>query len=243
MKIKCLIVDDEPPARDLLVAYVSRLDDLELGGQCSSATDAFSFLQKNEVDLVFLDISMPRMTGLELIKSLSRRPQIVLTTAYREYAVEAFDLEVLDYLVKPIPFERFLKSIARYHQLLPSERPVETPLSGAFQQAYLFLKVNKDMVKIFLKDILYIESIRDYLKVVTAEKTYVTYLRIGYMEEKLPEGHFVRIHKSYIIPLAKVEAFRYDTVKIAEHRLPVGRSYKQHLSGALEKIRYGLIKE
>lgn len=240
MKIKCLIVDDEPPARDLLAAYIARLDDLEVCGQCGTATEAFSFLQKNEVDLLFLDIRMPRMSGIELIKSLLRRPQIVITTAYRDYAVEGFDLEVLDYLVKPVSFERFLKSIARYHHLLPDERPPEKPASDAFEQAYLFFKVDRNMVKVFLKDILYIESIRDYLKIVTAEKTHVTYLRLGYMEEKLPEGHFVRIHKSFIVPLAKIEAFRHDTVKIVGHQLPVGRVYKQGLTGAMERsgVRY-----
>ena len=242
MSIRCLIVDDEQPARDLLASYTSRLDELELLGQCSNATEAFSFLQKNEVDLLFLDIQMPRMTGLELVKILRTPPKIVITTAYRDYAVESFELEVLDYLMKPVPFERFLKSIARYNHL--SNMAVEAPpvaQPDAFSQAYMFFKVDRNMVKVFLKDILYIESIRDYLKIVTPDHTYVTYLRLSFMEEKLPEAHFARIHKPFIVPLAKIHAFRHDMVDVGTHQLPVGRLYKQNLMNLLGKdgVRIG----
>lgn len=228
MKIKCLLVDDEPPARQLLESYITRLENLELCGECGNALEAFQFLQKKEVDLLFLDIQMPRMNGLELIKSLHNRPQIVLTTAYREYAVEGFELDVLDYLVKPVSFERFLKTISKYHHystVAQSAEPVAGP--DTFETAYMFFKVNKEMVKIYLKDILYVESIKDYLKIVTEEKSYITYQRINYMEEKLPENKFVRIHKSYIVSTTKINSFRNDTIKIGTLDLPVGRHYKQ----------------
>jgi DNA-binding LytR/AlgR family response regulator len=228
MKIRCLVVDDEPPARDLLLSYISRLTNLEMIGQCSHGLEAFEFLQKNQADILFLDIQMPKMNGLELIKTLHQRPGIVLTTAYREYAAEGFDLDVLDYLVKPVSFERFLKTIAKYNYYMTAQQNAEGgPDDNAFEQAYMFFKVNKDMIKIFLKDILYIESIRDYLKIITAEKSYITYQRIGFMEEKLPEGRFIRIHKSYIVAISHISAFRNDTLKVGSFDLPVGRLYRQ----------------
>lgn len=237
MSIKCLVVDDEPPARDLLLSYIARLSGLEVIGQCGHGLEAFEFLQKNQVDIIFLDIQMPKMNGLELIKTLHQRPRIVLTTAYREYAAEGFDLDVLDYLVKPVSFERFLKTIAKYNFYISAQQnSAEGANEGAtFETAYMFFKVNKDMVKIFLKDILYIESIRDYLKIVTAEKSYITYQRISYMEEKLPEGHFIRIHKSYIVATAHINAFRNDTLKINNFELPVGRLYRQKFLESFSK--------
>jgi DNA-binding LytR/AlgR family response regulator len=236
MKIKCLLADDEPPARELLASYINRLDDLELCGQCADSLETFRFLQKNEVNLLFLDIQMPGMNGLELIKSLHNPPHIVLITAYREYAVEGFELDVLDYLVKPVSFERFLKTVSRYHHYSgnshpnESERPVDT-----FENAYMFFKVNKEMIKIFLKDILYIESIKDYIKIVTPEKSYITYQRINYMEEKLPESSFVRVHKSYIVAVPKIRAFRSDTIKIGQVDIPVGRHYKKNFTETLTR--------
>jgi DNA-binding LytR/AlgR family response regulator len=228
MQIKCMVIDDEPPARALLASYISKVEDLKIVCQCSNSIEAFSFLQKNSVDLMFLDIQMPGMNGLDLIKSLHRGPRIVLTTAFREYASDGFELDVLDYLVKPISFERFLKAVAKYHHYFPKAQAQDNAIAGdAFDQAYMFVKVNKDQVKIFLRDILYMESIKDYLKIITGEKSYITYLRLSYMEEKLPEGKFLRVHKSYIVSLGKVKAFRNDTLKIGNAEIPVGRVYRQ----------------
>lgn len=225
-KIRCLVVDDEPPARDLIASYVSRLDDFQIVAHLGNALEAFSYLQKSAVDLMFLDIQMPKMSGIELIKSLHHTPHIIITTAFREYATDGFDLDVLDYLVKPISFERFLKAIAKYHHYFP--KPADDVVNdNAFNQAYFFVRINRDQVKIFLKNILFIESIKDYIKIITQEKTYVTYDRLSNMEEKLPEGRFLRIHKSFIIALGKVKAFRNDSVKIGDVDLPVGRVYKQ----------------
>jgi len=229
MVTKCLIVDDEPPARELLASYISRLEDYKICGQYGNAIEAFNFMQKNEVDLLFVDIHMPRMNGIELIKGLLNRPKTIITTAYREYAAEGFDLAILDYLVKPIVFDRFLKSITKYNHTLLQERES----NSSFEEAYMFFKVEKEMVKIFLKDILYIESIQDYIKIITAKKTYITYVRIGFMGEKLPEGHFVRIHKSYIIPIHRVESFTHNSVNVAGRQLPVGRVFKQSFMNVL----------
>ena len=228
MKIQCLIVDDEPPARELLVSYIEKMDDLEIRGQCSNALEAFAFLQRNPVNILFLDIQMPRMNGLELTKSLQQRPRIILTTAFREFAVEGFELDVLDYLVKPISFERFLKSISKYHQYNILNQPTASENSEEpFEKAYMYFKVNKDLVKIFLKEIIYIESIKDYVKIVTPGRSVITYQRIGYMEEKLPENKFVRIHKSYIIAVDKIVSYNNEEVNVQSFSLPIGRNYKQ----------------
>lgn len=169
---------------------------------------------------------MPKMTGTELIKSLQRPPQVIFTTAFREYASDGFDLDALDYLVKPISFDRFMKAIGKYHHYLPRAND-ENTAEAAFENAYLFLKVNREQVKVYFKDILYIESLKDYIKLVTKEKAYITYERLTNMEEKLPEGRFLRIHKSYIIALDKVKTFRNDTVRISNVDLPVGRVFKK----------------
>ena len=235
MKIQCLIVDDEPPARELLTSYIEKMDDLEILGQCSNALEAFAFIQKHPVNILFLDIQMPRMNGLELIKSLQDRPRIILTTAYREFAVEGFELDVLDYLVKPISFERFLKSISKYHQYnVLKQAPASENNEEAFEKAYMYFKVNKDLVKIFLKEIIYIESIKDYVKIVTAGRSIITYQRIGYMEEKLPENRFVRIHKSYIVSVDKIVSYNNEAVHVQSFSLPIGRNYKQQFLKSVE---------
>lgn len=228
MKIKCLLVDDEPPAVDLITTYIERVDDLEIVGRCNNAIEAFGFLQKTKVDLLLLDIQMPKMTGLDLIRSLHDRPKIIVITAYREFAADGFDLDVLDYIVKPVSFERFLKAIAKYNQytlLRQAEAPEQAP--DAFEKAYMYFKVNKQVKKVFLKDIVYIESIRDYVKIVTTDKPVITYQRLSYMEEKLPENKFLRIHKSYIIAIDRISGYNNDLINIEGYELPLGRSYKQ----------------
>ncbi|WP_276485053.1 LytR/AlgR family response regulator transcription factor [Paraflavitalea pollutisoli] len=228
MKIKCLLVDDEPPAVDLMSAYIERVGDLEIVARCNNAIEAFGWLQKTKIDLLFLDIQMPKMTGLDLIRALHDRPRIIITTAYREFAADGFDLDVLDYLVKPVSFERFLKAIAKYNQynLL---RQADTPEKAvdAFEQAYMYFKVNKQVKKVYLKDIVYIESIKDYVKIVTTDKALITYQRLSYMEEKLPENKFLRIHKSYIIAIDRISGYNNDLIHIEGQELPLGRSYKQ----------------
>lgn len=235
MKSRCLIVDDEPPARQLLESYLKRLDDFDVVNQFGNAVDAFSFLQNHDVDLMFLDIQMPHMTGLELLKSLRHPPRVVLTTAFREYALEGFELDVLDYLVKPISFERFMKAIGKYHHYI--HRPViQESVPAAFEGAYMFVKVNKDQVKVYLRDILYVESIKDYLKIVTKDRSYLTYHRLSSMEDKLPGDHFVRIHKSYIVSMSKIHSCRNDLVRIGGAELPIGRVYKKIFLDAFQKM-------
>lgn len=223
-----MIVDDEPPAQELLRSYVSKIDHFEIAAICNNALEAFALLQKNMVDVVFLDIAMPQMSGLELIRSLPQRPPVIFTTAFREYGADGFELDALDYLVKPITFDRFLKAIAKFNQYkLYLSHHEAGHLSNAFEQAYMYFKVNKELAKVYLKEIIYIESIKDYIRIITDTRSLVTYQRISYMEEKLPDSKFLRVHKSYIVALDRVCGFSNDLVTIGEHTIPVGRSYKQ----------------
>lgn len=236
-KIRCLIADDEPLAAAVLEKYIGQLDTLLLAGKCDNAIEALLFLQKNKIDLLFLDIQMPKLTGIDLLKTLQKRPKVILTTAFRDYAVEGFELNVLDYLVKPIPFERFLVAINKYHAAHETSMtlpPVMTsPVSGISPDAFIYLKSDKKMVKVFLKDILYIESLKDYVKVRTTEKDIITYQRITYLEEKLPDESFQRIHRSYIIAINKIKSFNAAFIEIGDQELPIGRQYKAEVMKTL----------
>jgi DNA-binding LytR/AlgR family response regulator len=235
--MRCVVVDDEPLARQLIESYIHRVDGLTLVRSCSNAVEAFTIIQQQQVDLIFLDIQMPQITGIDLLKTLKQRPRIILTTAYREYAVDAYDLDVTDYLLKPILFERFLRSISKIYQLkqpteLISEDSTRWP---SYEEAYTYLKEDREMVKVFLKDILYIESLRDYVRVKTTGKQIVTYQKISYLEQKLPEGKFIRVHRSFIIALDKVSSFSNNSVKINTFDIPIGRNYKNQALNALNK--------
>ena len=177
------------------------------------------------------------MSGLDLIRSLQERPRIIITTAYREYAADGFELDVLDYLVKPVSFERFLKSIAKYNQYSLLRKTTEQEENdNTFEHAYMYFKVNKDLVKVFLRDIIYIESIKDYIKIVTEKKQFLTYQRIGYMEEKLPENKFLRIHKSYIISFDKIKSYNHESVTVDNYALPIGRLFKQNVLNKIGSV-------
>lgn len=235
--IRCVIIDDEPLARDLLSSYVKKIKELELVSCCSNALDAISVLQTTNIDLLFLDIEMPQLTGIDLLRTMQGRPPVILTTAYRQYAFEAYDLDVIDYMLKPISFERFLRGIGKLRQL-KSYAGREEPDAAAtpiLDDAYLYLKENREMVKVFLRDILYIESMRDYVRVKTVRGQVVAYQKISYLEQKLPQKKFVRIHRSFLVAVAKVTAFSPSGVRIDNHEIPIGRNYKhlalKYLSG------------
>lgn len=225
-----MAVDDEPPALQLLTSYIEQIHSLQLIFHSSNALEAFHFIQHNEVDLLFIDIQMPSLNGLEFIKALFHRPAIIMTTAYREHAAEGFDLDVLDYLVKPFRFERFLKAVSKYTQTVTA--PVGMDYTQRIQpqeEMYMYFNVNKELIKIFLRDILYIESIKDYIKIVLAQKTIITYQRISYMEEKLPEDVFVRTHRSFIVNIQKITSVKSDRLKLGDEMVPIGRFYKKQL--------------
>ncbi|HTF20085.1 MAG TPA: LytTR family DNA-binding domain-containing protein [Chryseolinea sp.] len=235
--MKCLIVDDEPLARQLLESHVSRIGELSLVASCGNALDAFDVLQTHGIELLFLDINLPRTSGIELLKSLQQKPRVIFTTAYREYAFEAYDLDVMDYLLKPISFDRFLRAIGKIRQLKkyqPADEHGSTPAS--YDEAFLYLKENREQVKVFLKDILYIESLRDYVRIKTANREVVTYQKISYLEQRLPQSKFIRIHRSYIAALDHVVSFTNSQVKVGDFTIPIGRNYRTFaLSGFMSQ--------
>jgi DNA-binding LytR/AlgR family response regulator len=222
---KCIIVDDERPARELIELHLSGLKDFVLVASFENAVDAFNFVQQNIVDLIFLDIQMPKISGLELIKSLKTAPKIILTTAYREHAVEAFELDVLDYLIKPITQERFMKAVSKFNYYFNSM--IEKPQAiDNFKEAYIFLKTGNLQTKVYLKDILYIEGLKDFIKVHTPAKIIIASERLSYMEQKLPENKFSRIHKSFIVALDKITDYTSEKLTIGNISLPIGRVFK-----------------
>jgi DNA-binding LytR/AlgR family response regulator len=231
--IRCLIVDDEEPARDLVKLHLSDLIGFEVVASLDNALDAFDYLQKHPVDLLFLDIQMPKVSGLELIRSLRTSPKIILTTAHREYAADAFELEVFDYLVKPVTQERFMKTIAKFLHFFNSHAKTNEAFK-IDEGAYLFFKVGREQVKILLRDILYIEGLADYIKVHTPERSYVALEKLGYMEQKLPSNAFIRIHKSFIVALDKIVSYNADQVMLEQQALPLGRLFK---AGFLKAVR------
>jgi DNA-binding LytR/AlgR family response regulator len=230
MKLRCMIVDDEPLALDVLETFVERLDNLELVCRCSNAVEAYNCLQNEHIDLMFLDIQMPKLTGIDFLKSLPNPPRVIFTTAYRDYALDSYELNAVDYLLKPIAFDRFLKAVAK---VTPAEPKGITAIPAAaaqhepdYKDAFIYLKADKKMVKVMLADILYIESLKDYIRVKTETKEIISYQKISFLEEKLPTDKFLRIHRSFIISLDKVQAFSASAVDVGKAEIPIGRLYK-----------------
>lgn len=221
--IRCLLVDDEPLALEVLKKFVSSTPGLVLSGAYTKPLEAFLHLQHEPVDLLFIDIQMPGLTGLELIRALKNPPQVIFTTAYREYAVEGFELNVLDYLVKPIARDRFLKTIDRYNALTTGNA---TQKDEQAEPSFIFVKVDKAMMKIYLNDILYVESLKNYVRIKTTGKEAITYHTLSYMEEKLPARLFQRIHKSFLVNLDKIDHYNSETIGLAGKELPIGKTYQ-----------------
>ena len=230
-KIHCLIIDDEPPAREILKQHIAGVEALELAGTCSNAVEAVSFLKEHVVDLLLLDIQMPQLLGTNFIRTLKNPPKVIFTTAYRKYAVEGFELDAVDYLLKPISFERFLKAVNKVLQLnISSAQAMPTSATKEKQNAesnsFLYFRAERKMVKVFFRDILYVEGLKDYIRIVTDNKTIVTKYVLSTLEEMLPANEFLRIHKSYIVAIYKIDSYNADTIHIAKHELPIGRLYK-----------------
>lgn len=236
MPIRCLIVDDEPLAIEILQSYVDRVDSLELVATCSNAVQAFDVLKKEKIDLLFLDIQMPKLTGIEFLKALTPVPKVIFTTAYREYAVESYELNVVDYLLKPIAFDRFLMAVNKVHENGGTPDIISQESAQVVQETdpFLFLKVDRKMVKVHLKDITYIESLKDYVRVKTSTgQELVSLQKISYLEKKLPADCFQRVHKSYIVSLKKISAYSSASIEIGDTEVPIGRSYKSEVMKVL----------
>jgi DNA-binding LytR/AlgR family response regulator len=236
MDIKCIIVDDEPLAIEIVESYVNRIEQLQLLGTFRNAVQAFAFLQQHAVDLIFLDIQMPKLSGIEFLKTLKNPPKVIFTTAFRDYAIDGFELEVIDYLLKPIPFERFLKAVAKVlHQQPPASPGAPPQKVEVVSDDYVYFKVDKKMIKTKMAAVLYIESVKDYVKVRTDEKEIVTQQKISYLEESLPRQQFLRIHRSFIVNIDKIDAYSATDVEIGKHSIPIGRNYKNDVMKVLAK--------
>ena len=231
--MKCIIVDDEPLAIEILETYVSRMEHLTLCATFRNAISAFTYLQQNSVDLIFLDIQMPKLSGIDFVKTLRTRPKVIFTTAFRDYALDGFDLEVVDYLLKPIPFDRFMKAVAKAN-LNPTLTAPEQQHAPIAKDDALYFKVDKKTVKCRPSEIIFIESNKDYVKIRTAEKEIVTQLTISSLEETLP-GYFLRVHRSFIINLHKVDAFSATDIDLGSIQIPIGRNYKNDVLKVLSR--------
>ncbi|OOG63532.1 LytTR family DNA-binding domain-containing protein [Flavobacterium sp. A45] len=227
MKIKCVLIDDEPLAIKVLLNYFENFSDFEVIATFNNSLEGLEFINSNNVDAVFLDINMPMMTGFELISLLENKTRVVITTAFREFAAESYDLEVLDYLVKPIPLPRFIKCIHKIEAEYNLKNNIK--IENHRIEPHLFIKVDKKMVKINIDEILFVEGMKEYIKVVTPEKTYITHKSLTSLTEELPADRFMRIHKSYTIALNKVKSIEGNRIQILSYTIPIGRNYSKEV--------------
>lgn len=234
MKYTCVVVDDEPLAAELIETYVSKIPQLELIGTCANAIEAYEILKTKTVDLLFLDIQMPNITGVDFLRSISAPPKVILTTAYREYAIESYELYVVDYLLKPIPFNRFLKATDKFlKQVITNRLSTESEKGTNNERGYLFVNVNKKHHKLNYDEILYIDSLKDYIQIHTIERSFITKKRISEFETLLP-SHFLRIHRSYIVNVEKITAYTQHDIEIGNIEVPIGVTYKDHVISFLK---------
>ncbi|HXJ98101.1 MAG TPA: LytTR family DNA-binding domain-containing protein [Gelidibacter sp.] len=223
MKIKCVIIDDEALAINVIEDHLKNFEHVDVVATYTNPLKAFGLLEKEKIDVIFIDINMPQLSGFEFIENLSYKPLVIITTAYREYAVKSYELNVLDYLVKPIPFQRFLKTMNKVHQRIYLDNAV--PDLNIQQEPHIFLKVSKKLIKVNLNDILYIESLKDYIKVITTLGDYVVHKSLTAISEELPQSNFLRVHRSYTISLNKIKSVEGNMLEIVGRKIPIGRNY------------------
>jgi DNA-binding LytR/AlgR family response regulator len=224
--IKCLAIDDEPLALDVIEKHISKIPDLELVQKCTSPLQALEIINKEEIDLIFLDIEMSEITGIQMLKSMNKKPMVILTTAYESYALEGYELDVLDYLLKPISFERFLKAVNKAQEtflLRKGGQPKENP---SYENGFIFVKSEYQMIKINLRDILYIEGLKDYVKIYCGPKPILSLQNLKGIESKLPSAHFFRVHKSFIVSIPKIDSVHKGRIKVGEIEIPIGENYR-----------------
>lgn len=226
--IHCLVVDDEPLAREAIINYINRMPDLQLAGEFENAIEALNILRRQTIELIFLDIEMPEIDGIKFLKSLKNKPGVIFTTAYRNYAVDAFDLDVIDFLLKPISFERFLNAIDKFYHIKPALSPMQETNHRSKDQV-LNVKADRKIFKINIDSILYFESLKDYVKIVCQNETLVTHETLGHYEKLLEENGFLRIHRSYLVATNKIISFDAETIYLDKKELPLSRTYKQQV--------------
>lgn len=233
--ISCIIVDDEAIARDIIATHLSKINNITLVASCSNAMEAFNIISNNTIDLVFLDINMPEISGISFAKSINKDIKIIFTTAYRDYAVEGFELQAVDYLLKPISFERLLKAINVYFNVYSaSKNDIRIEKE---QNDFMFVRSDRRMIKVTYTDIYFIESYSDYIKIHLKNETIITRETISAIEAKLPKGNFLRIHRSFIVALSKIASFTNEQVVIKKTSLTISRSYKSEVLKVLKKFQ------
>lgn len=243
VKIRCLIVDDEPLAIDKISAFIRKLPMLEEAGAYTNALDAFNHLKSQDVDLLFLDIQMEDLSGIQLLEILKKKPYVVITSAYSEYALKGFELDVTDYLLKPISFERFIQSVEKVaDRMAQTQKPPEIPAhsehttSSGSDRTFMLVKTDYHMEKVCFDQILYVEGMKDYLGIITPQKRIMTLMSFNALEELLPSRDFFRIHKSYLIALSKIERIERNQVIINKERLPIGETYRKSFFSRLKAL-------
>lgn len=235
MSLKCLVIEDELPAQRVLKKYIADVPSLELAGMHTSAVDAMEKIREAGIDVLFLDINLPKISGLNFLRSINDPPQVIITTAYPDYAHEGFELDVVDYLLKPFSFERFLKAVSKV-KASSAKTPPAPVSSSAAKKKHVFVKVDKTLQKVEFDAILFIESDRDYVKVVTEGNSFTHLQTLKYWRELLPDSNFARVHKSYIVNIAKVQKIVGNRIEIGSEIIPVGRHYKQDFLDKIDTV-------
>lgn len=230
MNIRCIIIDDEPLAIRVIESHLSKIKSFEVVETFTNPIEAMEVIQNGDIEVLFLDINMPVINGMDFVKTLQNPPLVVMTTAYREFAVESYELDVLDYLVKPIPFTRFMKTINKIHNALSLNND-----SSEDDRTHTFIKIDKKLVKVYLDEVLYVESLKDYIKITTNSGTHLVHQTLTSFTESLPSDQFIRIHRSYTISIPKVSAVIGNMVEINGNQIPIGRNYVQEVKGIILK--------
>ena len=233
MKTRCVIVDDEPLARELIRGHIQKLENFEIVQECDNAMKAMEALRNNTVDLMFLDIKMPQISGIEFLKTLKNPPKVIITTAFSQYALDGFELDVVDYLMKPITFERFFKAVNKFFTSASHQGVSLESENGVDGNAFIYVKENKKIIKIYLKEIHFIEGLNEYIRIHTDNTRVVVKSSLLSIEKKLPSELFIRIHKSYIVSIPRIRAFNSTTIELENAKLRIGRNFKNQVFSAL----------
>jgi DNA-binding LytR/AlgR family response regulator len=228
MTIQCMIIDDEPLARQGLKEYIAEVDFLRFDSEFDSSVSALDKLNSGTIQLLFLDIQMPKMSGIELLRSLQKPPLVIMTTAYPQYALEGYELDVLDYLVKPVSFSRFVKAVMRAKEYL-SNRTINNITAGAGRDDHFFIKTDNTLVKILYADMLFAEATQNYVTIYTKDKKHLTHLTFKGFEENLPAAEFIKVHKSYIVNLSRIDGIDANSIVIGGHKIPISRTNKEEI--------------
>jgi DNA-binding LytR/AlgR family response regulator len=235
-QIQCIIVDDEPMAREILETHLAKIEKIEVVASCKNAIEAFNAINQFKVDLIFLDINMPEISGLSFAKSINKNSKVIFTTAYREYAVDGFDLQAVDYLLKPISFERLLQALNKYLNDSSVVRYNEPLQFDEEKSDYFFVRSERKMIKISFSEILFIESLSDYIRIHITGKTVITRETIVNIEARLPQNDFLRVHRSFIVAVKAIDSFTCEFIEIGKKQIPISRSYKKEVLEKLEQV-------